>query len=296
MTIRERLADPSLALTPSERKLARVILANYPVAGLGTVATLAARADVSDPTVVRFATKLGHQSFTAFQEALLSEVEQRLRSPLMMMEVRQGRAASHPVRGYAEAMAASLSADGEVLSPAEFDRALDLLISAKGRLMLIGGRFSGHLAAIMEAHLRQMRPGTVLLGGPGADLVDQLVDIGSRDVLVVFDYRRYQSDVVAFARQARARGARIVLFTDRWGSPIAEAAEVVLASEVEAPSLFDTMVPALALVEAVLTTMVERIGKPALKRIEALEEARQENAVTVDRDDTAKTGTAEEKR
>ncbi|WP_163284002.1 SIS domain-containing protein, partial [Enterobacter hormaechei] len=88
------------------------------------------------------------------------------------------------------------------------------------------------------------------------------------------DYRRYQSDVVSFARQARQRGLKIVLFTDRWGSPIADAADVVLAAEVEAPSLFDTMVPALAQVEAVVTTMVERIGKPALQRIEALEQVR----------------------
>ncbi|MBN8943837.1 MAG: MurR/RpiR family transcriptional regulator [Rhizobiales bacterium] len=282
MTIRERLIDPSLALTPSERKLVRVILANYPVAGLGTVATLAERADVSDPTVVRFSTKLGYASFTAFQEALLGEVEQRLRSPLMMMEVRQSRDDDHPMRSYAEAMASSLAADGEGLSPAEFDRAIDLLIQAKGRILLLGGRFSGYLAGIMEAHLRQMRPGTLLLSGPGADLIDRLADVTARDVLVVFDYRRYQSDVVSFARQARQRGLKIVLFTDRWGSPIADEADVVLAAEVEAPSLFDTMVPALAQVEAVVTTMVERIGKPALQRIEALEQVRALHQVTME--------------
>ncbi|MGL4291939.1 MAG: MurR/RpiR family transcriptional regulator [Phreatobacter sp.] len=288
MTIRERLIDPALALTPSERKLVRVILANYPVAGLGTVATLAERADVSDPTVVRFSTKLGYPSFTAFQEALLGEVEQRLRSPLMMMEVRQSRDDHHPMRSYAAAMAASLAADGEGLSPAEFDRAIDLLIQAKGRILLLGGRFSGYLAGIMEAHLRQMRPGTLLLSGPGADLIDRLADVTARDVLVVFDYRRYQSDVVSFARQARQRGLKIVLFTDRWGSPISDDADVVLAAEVEAPSLFDTMVPALAQVEAVVTTMVERIGKPALQRIEALEQVRGLHQVTMDPDQPSK--------
>ncbi|MFX6218148.1 MurR/RpiR family transcriptional regulator, partial [Acinetobacter baumannii] len=84
-------------------------------------------------------------------------------------------------------MAASLAADGEGLSPAEFDRAIDLLIQAKGRILLLGGRFSGYLAGIMEAHLRQMRPGTLLLSGPGADLIDRLADVTARDVLVVFD-------------------------------------------------------------------------------------------------------------
>ena len=295
MSIRDRLTDPALALTPSERKLVRVIIANYPVAGLGTVATLAERADVSDPTVVRFATKLGYPSFTVFQEALLDEVEQRLRSPLMMMEVRQGRDGArdqgrHPMRSYAVAMARALDAGSEGLSPLEFDRAIDLIALCKGRILLLGGRFSGLLAAIMEAHLRQLRPGTHLLAGPATDLIDRLADITPRDLLIVFDYRRYQSDVVSFARQAGRRGVRIVLFTDRWGSPIAEEAEVVLAAEVEAPSLFDTMVPALTQVEALVTTLVERIGKPALQRIEAHEQVRGANRVTVDRNDGAPHG------
>ena len=125
---------------------------------------------------------------------------------------------------------------------------------------------------------------------PATDLIDRLADITPRDLLIVFDYRRYQSDIVSFARQGRARGAKLVLFTDRWGSPIAEEAEVVLAAEVEAPSLFDTMVPALTQVEALVTTLVERIGKPALQRIEAHEQVRGANRVTVDRNDGAPHG------
>jgi DNA-binding MurR/RpiR family transcriptional regulator len=283
MTIRDRLTDPSLRLTPAERRLARAILANYPVAGLGTVAALAGRAEVSDPTVVRFALKLGFASFVAFQESLLGEVEQRLHSPLMMMEVRRGvPEGSHPLVAYAHAIADTLAADNGGMAPLEFDRAIDMLAAARGRVLLIGGRFSGFLAGILEAHLHQLRPSTLLLSGNGADLVDRLADISARDVLIVFDYRRYQTDTVAFAGQARARGARIILFTDRWGSPIADQADVVLAAAVEAPSLFDTMVPALAQVEALATRLAERLGKPALQRIEAMERIRSANTITVE--------------
>ena len=41
----------------SERKVARSLLAAYPVAGLETVAQLAERAGVSPPTVVRFVSR-----------------------------------------------------------------------------------------------------------------------------------------------------------------------------------------------------------------------------------------------
>ncbi|QCK84490.1 MurR/RpiR family transcriptional regulator [Phreatobacter aquaticus] len=282
MTIRDTLTDPALRLTPAERRLARAILANYPVAGLGTVAALASRAEVSDPTVVRFAAKLGFPSFVAFQETLLGEVEQRLHSPLMMMEVRRGvPEGSHPLVAYARAVADRLAADNDGLTPGEFDRAIEMLATARGRILLLGGRFSGFLAGILEAHLHQLRPSTILLAGPGADLVDRLADISSRDTLIVFDYRRYQTDIVAFAAQAKARGAQMILFTDHWGSPIADQADVVLGAAVEAPSLFDTMVPALAQVEALATRLAERLGKPALQRIETIERIRSENSITV---------------
>lgn len=280
MTICDRLLDPSLTLTPAERKLARVVLANYPVAGLGTVATLAARASVSDPTAVRFAAKLGFPSFVAFQDALLSEVEERLRSPPTPTGRQRGDAGLHPSRAYPRAMADLLVSGGDLQQPAEFERAVDALIGCKGRVLATGGRFSGFLAGILQAHLRQLRPGTAVVAGPAADRVDQIADIGARDLVVVFDYRRYQSDVIAFARQARARGARLLLLTDRWGSPVAGVSDIVLAAEVEAPSLFDTMVPALVQVEALVTAMAERLGPKALERIGALEAIRDENSMT----------------
>ena len=53
--VRQRQAE----LSPAERKLARVLLATYPIAGLESVARFAERASVSAPTVTRFITKLG---------------------------------------------------------------------------------------------------------------------------------------------------------------------------------------------------------------------------------------------
>ena len=53
VTVAERLQQRMADLTPAERKVARVLLAGYPVSGLEPVAKLAARAGVSPPTVVR---------------------------------------------------------------------------------------------------------------------------------------------------------------------------------------------------------------------------------------------------
>ena len=80
--------------------------------------------------------------------------------------------------------------------------------------------------------------------------------------VVVFDYRRYQDDTVAFGRAAAARGATVVLFTDEYVSPLADDADVVLTTSVDAPTPFDVLTPAMAVVEA----LVGRRGRPARHR------------------------------
>ena len=81
-TIAEQLRTNMEDYTPSERKIVRVLLANYPMTGLETIAQLAARAHVSGPSVLRLVARLGFENYGSFQAALRDELEVRLQSPL----------------------------------------------------------------------------------------------------------------------------------------------------------------------------------------------------------------------
>jgi DNA-binding MurR/RpiR family transcriptional regulator len=258
-------------------RVVQVLTEDYPIAGLGTVASLAKRAGVSDPTVVRLVAKLGYEGFPAFQRALLGEVEDRLRSPLMMMEA---RGAEDTPGGYLASVEAALAETRRRDLAENHARAAGLILERKARVTLLGGRFSRYLAGILHTHLVQLRPGVRHLDGTQAEQVDALVDIAPPDVLVVFDYRRYQADVVGFAEQAAARGARVILFTDPWRSPIARRAEVIFTAPVEVSSPYDTMVPALAQLEALMACLVERRDEGMRRRVREIEAVRARNRVT----------------
>jgi DNA-binding MurR/RpiR family transcriptional regulator len=58
------------------------LLADYPSAGLGTVADLAERAGLARHRVMRFAQGLGYDGFTAVPSALREELTQRSKGPL----------------------------------------------------------------------------------------------------------------------------------------------------------------------------------------------------------------------
>ncbi len=259
-------------LTPSERRVAHVLLATYPTAGLETVARLAERAEVSGPTVMRFVAKLGFGGFPEFQEALRQEVQARISSPLTLYGRRPGRDGGM-LASARQRFVQSLETTFRTVASTDFDAVVELLADPRRTVLCTGGRHSQILAYALYAHLHMLRPGARFVGGP-APRVDELVDVGPRTVLAVFDYRRYQRDTIEFSLAAAERGAAIVLFTDHWLSPIAEVARHVLPSSVEAASPFDTLVPALALVEALAGALLVRLGEGARRRMERLEEGR----------------------
>ncbi len=284
MAIRDRLTDGSVQLTPSDMKLARALLADYPTAGLNTVAQLAAVAGVSGPTVVRFASRLGFDGFTELQKALLAEVQARMNSPLAMIDA--GKAAAVPqeqiYREVIRSCVTMLEATVGMVTAADFDAAARLITDPALRLHFIGGRFSGYLAGMLWQHLRQLRADCQVVSGNRPDRVDSLIDIGRRDLIIAFDYRRYQVDTIQFVTAAAERGAQVILFTDPWASPLAANAKVVLTAPVEGPSPFDTMVPALAQVEALIAAVTMRLSPTSRARIAEIEALRSLSGITED--------------
>jgi len=266
-TVAERIGLRMAELTPAERKVARTLMAEYPVLGLEPVAKLAAAAGVSAPTVIRLVSKLSFDSYAGFQQSLKSEVSARLSSPLAMHAERR---AGTP--GDALSRAEDLFCDGIRTSFArlprpEFDQAVWLLADHRRAVTLVGGRFSSMLAEYLAAHLRVLRPGVHVVSCAGADRMSALLDVGRRDILVAFDYRRYQRDTVKLATAAKRQGATLIAFTDPYLSPLSAHADVILTSSVRSPSPFDALTPAVALVEAVITALVDRLGDGPLTRM-----------------------------
>jgi DNA-binding MurR/RpiR family transcriptional regulator len=282
-SVRDRLLEPNRNFSNSEMKAVRVLLANYPAAGLTTVSKLAKQAAVSDPTVLRLAQRLGFEGFAEMQEALLAEVEAHMRSPLTLPAAAPSRKKPNAYQAFFSETLSQCEAVVRGTATADYERAVALLTDPRREILCLGGRFSRFLAGILQRCLHHLREGTRLLDGTAADLVDEIASLGKRHVLAVFDYRRYQTDVVRFAGEARARGVHIILFTDQWASPIAEFADVVITAPTATSSPFDTLVTPLIQVEAIAVGVAGRLGADWRSRAALLEEVRNDHNVTLER-------------
>jgi DNA-binding MurR/RpiR family transcriptional regulator len=114
----------------------------------------------------------------------------------------------------------------------------------------------------------QLRRQVSMLSGLDVERAAALAAMDRRDVLVVFDYRRYESDKVAMAELVAERGGKVVLFTDTWLSPVTAHASVVLPSQVPAPSPYDSLVPTVAVIETVVAGIIQHLGEAAHQRLQ----------------------------
>jgi len=236
------------------------------------VARFAERAGVSPPTVTRFITKLGFKGYPEFQESLRHEVQARLSSPLARYrdEPRHDSAVNHSL----EVSTHNLKATTELLSDRDVKEAVALLADVRRRVMILGGRVSAMLARYLAGQLHLLRPGVGLVDSERSAPAQQLIDMRKTDVLVVFDYRRYQPDTIDSARVAASRGCDVVLFTDPWLSPASAFARQVLVTSVETVGPFDSLVGAMAVVEALIAAVLRELGPRAEARMQSLERLR----------------------
>ena len=260
VTVAERLRLRLGELTHAERKVARALMSDYPVAGLEPVAKLASAAGVSPPTVVRLVAKLEFDGYAEFQQSLKTEVSARLSSPLEMHADRPGGYFGGALPRTERLLCDGIRSSFARLPPGEFEQAVRLLGDPRRGVTMIGGRFSTMLAEYLAAHLKILRPRVQVLPAAGPDRVSSMLDVSRRDVFVAFDYRRYQHDTVRLAMTAKDRRAALIAFTDPYLSPLAARADVILTSSVHSPSPFGAMTPALALVEAIIAALVDRLG------------------------------------
>ena len=271
-SIAELIAARIETMPAGERRAAQALIANYPMIGLKTVADFSARAGVSSPTILRFVSRIGFQNYAEFQSALNDELAEQLQSPASRSQTRK------PTPGeQAPLLAATIDNINETfrhLSGRQIADIADLLAEPRQRIHLLGGRFTDPLAAYTAAHLSIVRAGVYHLSGQESLWRDRLIDMGRRDILMIFDIRRYQDSLVRLAEKAQKRGVRVVLLTDQWLSPIARFATHVVAGRTAVPSAWDSSASLFVVCERLIAEVTARSGEAAAARLRDVEALR----------------------
>lgn len=271
-SIAELISDRIGTMPAGERRAAQTLIANYPLIGLKTVAEFSTAAGVSSPTILRFVSRLGFQNYPEFQSALQDELAAQLQSPAS--RTLNPASPSGAVSPMLEATLDNMRETFRHLSDRQLADIAARLAERRGKTFLIGGRFTDPLARYMAAHLAIIQPDVYHIAGQESIWRDRLIDMGKRDVLVIFDIRRYQDSLVRFAETAHQRGVQIVLFTDQWLSPIARFARHVIAGRTAVPSAWDSSAALFVVAETLIGAVTRQLEADSARRIRDLESLR----------------------
>jgi DNA-binding MurR/RpiR family transcriptional regulator len=216
--------------------------------------------------------KLGFKGYPDFQAHLHQEVEATISNPIAKHDRWASNApGTHILNRFADAIIGNLRQTLTDLDTATFENVASLLSDRKRGLYFVGGRITGALAEYFFTHMQVIRPNTALLSSNSSSWPQYVLNMNPGDLLIIFDIRRYEQEMVSLAQAARKRGADIIVFTDQWGSPAAKLARHAFRVQIEAPSAWDSSVVTLFIVEALIEAVQSSTWDETKERMKTLE-------------------------
>ncbi len=270
--MRDRLQAAYSSLSPQLRNAARFALKEPAYVALYPLRRVSGRAGVSPATMVRLAAQLGFATYNDFRDAFRAGMHSGMGSARYAADAEsllsyKGRRAFEKVyRNAGELQLRNIKETFTAIPPGAVEAAGASLARAK-RIYILGLR-SNYAAAFYFAYvLKTFARNTILLEDRMSMLIDELGDIGSRDVLLAMSGEPYATDAVRAVDYAAAAGATVISITDSSVSPIARNAQHVFVVPTTGPSFYQSLVPKMALLECLVCLLVARGGQAAVDRV-----------------------------
>jgi RpiR family carbohydrate utilization transcriptional regulator len=215
--------DPDLS--PAERRVAETVVADYEAATRMTIAELASRADVSQPTVTRFCRSLGCRSFSEFKLNLATTLT--VAAAYLKSERVFDDDAGHLAQTIMTRAAAAVRDCMDQIDTGVVGRAIGVL--AASRRIDLYGQGGGSAAMVEDAKLRLFRLGIpVSAYSDGHQQRMSAATLQPGDGVLAISNSGRSRPVVEAVEIARSFGASTVAIT-RPGTPLAKTAEIVIA-------------------------------------------------------------------
>lgn len=263
MSIQELIAGVNDRLTPTERRIAQLVLDDPTLLAFGTVSDLANRAETSRPSIVRFANKLGFDGYTELQRMIREGLSNQLNSPSHRIRHRESSLA--PVRSGVQGAVDHLF---ETIDIGRLDQ-LAKPIATADHVWILTGETSKAGALVLQSGLSMLRPDARLVGEHSTG--HELSSATRSDVAVVFDFARYRRNSITAARTLADLGVPIIAVTDGPLSPLVSLTKAWCELRIPAVGPFDSSVTSVLIAELIVAQVANQLGTSAMDHIDQLE-------------------------
>ena len=279
----ERIRRQKDELNRSERKVAEVILADPQEVIRSSIAALAKKAEVSEPTVNRFCRSFDAKGFPDFKLRLAQNMASGAPYVSQVVDL-QDSAAEYSPKIFAASIAA-LEAAQRDLEPALVERAVDLLIQAR-QILFFGMGASAAVAA--DAQHKFFRFNIPVMAYSDS-LMQRMHEaaLHTGDVVVAISHTGRSRGIVQACELARQSNAQVLAIT-KGDSPLAEVANLTLP--IDPPENTDVYLPMvsrlvqLSILDVLTTGVILKRGAEFGAHLQKVKDALKETRLSEDLD------------
>ena len=265
------IQDNMSSFSKGQKRIANYILESYDKAAFMTASKLGKMVEVSESTVVRFASELGYDGYPSMQRALQEMIRNKL-TTIQRIEV------SNDLMGDQDILSMVLQSDIDKLRMTmeetdrdEFNGTVDAIVAAK-KIYIIGVRSSAALSSFLTFYFNLIFENVVQISANTvSEVFEQMLRVGPGDVVICISFPRYSSRTVKAMRFARDRGATVIALTDSAMSPLAGMAQHTLLAKSDMASFVDSLVAPLSLINALIVAVGRKKNEDLSRTFETLE-------------------------
>lgn len=263
--LRTAIAQRADQLPRRLMQVAGYALENPDEIAFGTVASIAASAEVQPSALVRFSRALGYQGFSDLQDVFRS----RLRDRVLNYDERLAQMRDHGIAtsksglvldGFLGASERSIAKFREKVDHEAIDRAVAILAAAD-TIYLIGLRRSFPITSYMSYAMGKLGVRNILVDAVAGMGAEQASFVSAGDAALAISFAPYASETVTLTNSAKSRGAQIVSITDSVFSPIASPADVMIEVSEANFEGFRSMATTMAIAMTLCVAVAARRGE-----------------------------------
>lgn len=260
-----------LHMSKGQKAIAQFILTNYERAAHITAASIGIEANVSESTVVRFATELGFSGFPAFQKKLREDLKVKLTSVERLNTSAFTNISGNIAKSVLISDMEKLKYTIDNMDYESFNKAVEMIISAN-RIFILGVRSSAPLAAFLGFYFNLIFDNVRLIHTTSvSEIFEQLLSAKAGDVVIGISFPRYSKRTIKAMQYSRDSKASVIAITDKADNPLSNNADCSLLAPSDIASFVDSLVAPLSLINALIAEVGMRNRIHVAETFEKLE-------------------------
>ncbi|TMW71511.1 MurR/RpiR family transcriptional regulator [Alteribacter natronophilus] len=265
----DRILNRQDTMSKSHKKIASYLVENRETAPFLTASKLAKHVGVGEATVIRFAFFLNYKGYPDLQRHLQESMQRKMTSAEVLAKTTEDGTPEDVVTEILGDDIHNLQTTLEQLNTRHFEEAVRQIIEAEN-IYIIAYRSAASIGSFLEFYLDMVLQNTEMIR-QGDGVSEHLLDIKENDLVIGFGFSRYTKRTVEVLRYAKQRGARTLVITDHYMSPLVPLGDLKLITATEINSFIDSFSAPLSIVNALVTAVTRAEHVKVEKRLHELE-------------------------